>query len=182
MQPLVIDIDDFHEENHRLDLLLRIKRELPKFKATLFVIPALCSLRFLREMREYTWLDLYAHGWRHTDRECEDWTGYEMVSYMSIYDDMGLKGAFKAPGWRLSDGAYAAILSMKWWLADHLDHNAKRPEGLRTYLLDDPRKMHFHVQDNVFHNGLEESLDMILALDKDRDFEFCRNEIKVWKK
>jgi len=183
VKPYVVDVDDVTEDSNRLDLLRRIKDALPKFKATLFVIPALCSLRFLREMREYDWLDLYPHGWRHTEGECAEWTEQDVDQYMDIYLAMGFLGAgFKAAGWRLSADGYRALLGYGWWLADHTDHNAKRPKGLRTYLVDDPgRKFHFHVQNNVFHNGLEESLERILALDKDRDFAFCRDEVRPWK-
>jgi hypothetical protein len=183
VRPYVIDCDDVTEDQSGMELLLRIKRELPKFKATLFVIPALCSLRFLREMRRFDWLDLQPHGWRHTEKECEDWSAEEMLKYIGIYSAMEFNGyGFKAPGWRLSDEAYKELRMLGWWIGDHLDHNHKRPEGLMTYLLDEPdRKFHFHVQNNIFKNGLEESLDMILALDKTRDFDFCRNETRPWK-
>jgi hypothetical protein len=185
IQPFVVDVDDVTEQSHRLDLLERIKKELPEFKATLFVIPALCSIRFIQGLREFDWLEAMPHGWRHnTDRECEDWTEGETLLYLETYEAMGFsyKG-FKAPGWRLSDAAYWSLYDESWWLADHPDHNAKRPAGLRTYLLDEPdRKLHFHVQNNSFKNGLEESLDFILALDKNRDFAFCREEVRPWKK
>lgn len=180
-QALVVDVDDFHEQNHRLDLFDRIKVALPDFKATVFAVPGLCSVPFLEELRRTReWLDFVPHGKFHrTDDECANWTLDESKSYLdwveNTFGDVFTKG-HKAPGWRSSDGLYEALIDRRWWCADHPHNNGRRPKELLAYVIDDPeRKLHFHVQDNVFKNGLQESLERILAVPGDASFAFIKD-------
>lgn len=176
----VIDADDFHANNHRMDLLTEIKRTHPNFKITLFAVPALCDgFDLLNHVPD--WISLVPHGWEHpTPRECERWGLTKSLHYLStvqILFPMFERG-FKAPGWQISDGMYEALHYMRYWLADQSYNNHRAPVGLRRYLLDDndPRfiKQHYHIQ-NVCGNGLEERFEDLMAIPHDAEFEFIRD-------
>lgn len=171
MRELVVDVDDFHQDNHGLELLDRIKREVPAFRATLFAVVGRCSQEFLdAEWRpRSSWLELACHGWIHeTPRECETWDRSESSAYLDTVDDSWrseyyVRG-FRAPGWQISDEMYEELLARGWWVADQRHNNGRRPLGLRTYLHGpELGRFHYHVQD-VCGNGLAESLSEILAL------------------
>jgi hypothetical protein len=177
MEPYIVDIDDFHEENDGLLLLERIKTVLPEFKATLFTVVGLCSWRFIESIREhYPWLDMAPHGMVHDlTRECAVWTREECARCLDLSEEMGLTKGFRAPGWRISEGTYQELNCRGYWVADLMGNAACRPSGMKYYVLDAPNKLHFHVQNNKFCNGLEESMEKILALDRARPFAFIRD-------
>lgn len=174
----LVDVDDFYETNHRLDLIDEIKFRLPDFKATMFTVIGRCSLAWLRFVQEqYPWLDMVPHGLVHsTARECEAWDYLTSIHYLNFADGLGITRGFKAPGWQISDAMYQALQVKGYWVADQEYNNHRRPAGLRAYLLDSPDKLHFHVQ-NVCGNGLEESLDKILSLDNARGFGFVKDVV-----
>lgn len=163
---MVVDLDDFCEDNHRLDLLQQLHDANPEFRVTLFAIPALGSDEFWESVPE--WCELAMHGWAHPHpRECETWS-YETATEMLARRPERFVEGFKAPGWRMSPGLYRALLERDWWVADHWDNNALRPEGIRAHVIspetarrENPEHWHGHVQ-NVCGNGLEETFDELL--------------------
>jgi len=161
---MYIDADDFHEGNHRLELLKLIKEKIPNFKISLFTVPMLCSAEWLNEMRKIEWIDMIPHGEYHPDPyECSEWTYKQSKEYLRRIEPLGLTKGFKAPGWQISHGMYKALLEGGYWVADQPYNNNRRPKELPVYLLDSSEKHHFHVQ-NVCGNGIEESLQKILKL------------------
>jgi len=158
---MIVDFDDFCEENNRLDLLFYIKSKIPNFKASLFTIIGKCSPSFLEAVKEISWLKMYPHGWEHpTSRECEAWSYEVSKVYLEKIEDMGIGRTFKAPGWQISDGMYKALLEKGYGVADQRYNDQRRPSELKVYY---PTATHYHIQ-NVCGNGLEESLDQILKL------------------
>lgn len=140
---IYVDADDFAETNHDLDVLRWIKDRNPCFRLTLFVIPAACSLPWLRSMMEVEWFRLVPHGWAHkTSRECQDWSFDTSRRYLDAMEALGLHHGFKAPGWQVSDGMFAALEERGWWIADQKYNDARRPEGLRVFY---PGAHHYHV-------------------------------------
>lgn len=141
MKTLVVDFDDFGENERSLRDLQRleaIKRSIPEFKATLFTIPAHCSVSFLSEMKEqYPWLDLVQHGWHHqTNYECLKWD--TRLCRQALRDARGLgftTRGFKAPGWQISDACYEVLLEEDYWVADQTYNSNRRPPHLPSYLL-----------------------------------------------
>ena len=178
MKPWVVDFDDFSESNHRLDLLWLLWKQHPGFKATLFAPVELVSPQFGRHIRNaYPWLDLVPHGRLHyTAHECEDWTYGEAEEYIDEIDTELWTRGFKAPGWLISDGMYAALDEQGWWVADQTYNDLRRPPSLRAYLLNEPRKRHHHIQ-NDCGNGLEECFDDLMGLDSERGFGFVKDEV-----
>jgi hypothetical protein len=173
------DADDFHAGNTGLELLEHIKARIPGFKITLFTIPGLSSPAFLESVRRaYDWIDLCPHGRFHpTNYECLQWTADDARTYLLwlkwTFGDLFSKG-FKAPGWQISNGCYEALEEHGYWCADQSYNDARRPPSLKAYPLDAPNKLHFHVQ-NTCGNGLEESMDRILALPRDVEFGFIND-------
>jgi hypothetical protein len=53
------------------------------------------------------------------------------------------------------------VIDVGWWIADHPDNTARRPEGIRTHVVGDGDHIHTHVQ-NVCGNGLEETFPRLL--------------------
>lgn len=138
---IVADFDDFCDDERSLESLIlldKLKEELPTFKATLFTIPARCSIGFIQVMKDTRpWLDLVPHGWQHnTNRECQSWDMDKCLHSLESAYDRGLttKG-FKAPGWQISDGCYAALEMLGYWVADMEYNDWRRPQDLKAYVI-----------------------------------------------
>lgn len=177
---MIVDLDDFHETNHRLDLLHALKQANPRFRATLFAVPALCNPRFLETLP--AWLELAVHGYLHPDPyECSDWTYERTVQAITDRPPWFVKG-FKAPGWQISDDTYQALLDHNWWVADQHLEDRRRPEGLRTYFYEDGGdRWHGHIQ-NSCGNGLEETWDELLArVTAATHFEWVSERVTPWR-
>lgn len=164
---MVVDLDDFCEDNHRLDLLQQLHDANPAFRVTLFAIPARGTAEFWASVPE--WCELAMHGWAHPHpREAQHWTYREACDVLDRKPARFVEG-FKAPGWQISDGTYRALMDRGWWVADHWDNNHRRPEGLCAHVIrpetarkENPDHWHGHVQ-NVCENGLEETFDELLG-------------------
>ena len=137
----IVDLDDFCDDERSLESLIlldKLKEELPTFKATLFTIPARCSISFVQVMKDTRpWLDLVAHGWLHnSNRECQNWNRLACLDAIEGARMRGLttKG-FKAPGWQISDGCYVALEVLGYWVADQEYNDARRPCALRAYVI-----------------------------------------------
>lgn len=167
---LIVDFDDAYDENIRLDLLNKLHETNPKFKCTIFAIPARCTNEFLESLPE--WIEIAVHGWSHpTPTECQNWT-YERMN--KLLDEPVLKyfkKIFKAPGWQISDGCYQALLERDYIVADQQYNTDRRPEGLKVYELGE-NSWHGHIQ-NVCGNGIEETFNTLVERIKgETDFRF----------
>lgn len=158
-QALCVDFDDFHESNHRLDLLQQLRTFNPAFRCTLFAVPALGTPGFWQSVPE--WCELAVHGWLHPDpHECADWTADRMRELIAAKPPRFVEG-FKAPGWQISDGCYQALAEAGWWVADQHYNDQRRPAELRVHCEGDGDHWHGHIQ-NVCGNGLEERWDELV--------------------
>lgn len=173
---MTFDWDDFHENNHRLDLLHQLKTLNPAFKCTLFAVPGLGSPDFWASVPE--WCELAVHGWLHPDPyECQNWT-YERTVKAILARPQGFTYGFKAPGWQISDATYRALLDYGWWVADQHLEDHRRPAGLRTYFYEDGN-WHGHIQ-NVCGNGLEETWGEVSELVAGtQEFLFASEAVRV---
>lgn len=179
----IVDLDDFCQVNHDLDLLMHIKRKNPEFRATLFTIPGRSSMEFIDDVRKNCagWLELVPHGWNHpTPRECQHWTYAQCVTYLDAIEPMGLVRGFKAPGWQISDPMYDALLRRGYWVADQEYNNSRRPKALKTYLLR-PESIHGHIGHMGGHNAnaMEYILPQLLAARDCRFVSEVVNEVVV---
>ena len=169
---MIVDFDDFHADNHRLDLLYELKEINPKFRCTLFAVPALGTPGFWAAVPE--WCELAVHGWKHPDpHECSEWTYERMVELLNeqIVEDWFDHG-FKAPGWQISDGCYQALEEYGWWVADQHYNDHRRPASIPFHCEGDGDHWHGHIQ-NVCGNGLEERWDeLVERVRRTEAFEF----------
>ena len=181
---MIVDFDDFHETNHRLDLLEQLRAANPMFRCTLFAIPALGSDSFWDAVPE--WCELAVHGWRHggpdcsDPREAENWTREEALDVLLSAPARFVDG-FKAPGWQISNGTYEALSELGWWVADQPYNDGRRPAGLRVHRLGDGDHWHGHIQD-VCGNGLAETFPELLArVERADSFELVSEVVQPWR-
>ena len=156
---MIVDVDDMHDDNHRLDLLWQLKRANPKFRMTAFAVPGLCTPRFLSTLPD--WIEVAAHGWMHPDPyECVNWTKEQTEQ---VLDNLHPRFVhlWKSPGWQISDGTYEALLERDWMVADQHYNDHRRPISLRVHCEGDGDHVHTHVQD-VCGNGLVETFPYLL--------------------
>lgn len=183
---MIVDFDDFCEQDNRLDLLYQLREANPLFRCTLFAIPAKGSIEFWYSVPD--WCELAVHGWEHPDPyEAAAWTYAETMDVMLAVPERFAYG-FKAPGWQISDGAYAALLELGWWVADHWDNDARRPHGLLTHRITpaagsgvSPGHWHGHIG-NVCGNGIEETFPEVLRRVREADsFEWVSECVSPWR-
>lgn len=166
----VIDFDDFCSSNTDWHLIEKLKEVIPNLKLNLFTVPGLCDSVWLNDMRQIDWIQMIPHGWLHkTSRECEYWNYKTCDNYLDQMMQENWIHGFKAPGWQISDGMYQALLEKGWWVADQQYNDYRRPEELRTYLLDSPNKIHGHIGNwgGQNANALEYIYDQIAVLQGD---------------
>jgi hypothetical protein len=161
---VIFDTDDFHETNHRLDLLQQLRDANSGFRMTAFAVPAFCPPAFVADLPD--WIDLVPHGWDHGGRDCanareaEGWSYEEAIDVMLSVPAEFAQG-WKSPGWQISDGTYQALDELGWWVADQHYNDQRRPSSLRSHCEGDGDHVHTHVQ-NVCGNGLEEMFPVLL--------------------
>lgn len=176
---MIVDFDDFHATNHRLDLLGGLRAANPLFRCTLFAIPGLGDDAFWDSVPE--WCELAVHGYMHGEPavECRDWSADRMREAIAAKPKRFVKG-FKAPGWQISDGCFEALAEAGWWVADQPYNDERRPKGLKTHRLGDGDHWHGHIQ-NVCGNGLEETYAELLGLvTVAKSFELISEVVKPW--
>jgi hypothetical protein len=177
---IIVDLDDFCDTNHSLELLCQIKDQIPQFKVTLFAIVGRSTPQFIGEMSKVKWVDLVPHGWYHdTSRECEHWTYRQMAELLDRATGRGFTThGFKAPGWQISDSCYQVLLERDYWLADQAYNDHRAPKGLRRYLLDSSQKIHGHIGHWGGHNQNELSLIMPMILrQQGHEFGFVKDVV-----
>lgn len=161
MAMIYIDADDFHENNHSLDVLQKI-HDANGMKFNLFTVIGQCSQHFIEEVRAIPWIDMIPHGWLHTtDRECEKW-GYEYATgYLTTISWVGFTKGWKSPGWRTSISLYYALIDCGYWICDHHDNDHLRPAGLPVFHI--PSEHHFHIGGSM-GNRIDNHVDRLMAM------------------
>lgn len=163
---MIVDFDDLHDRNHRLDLLNKLKEANPAFKCTVFAVPGLCSLEFLDSLPG--WIEVAAHGWLHGGPDCSDpleaanWSYEQTANVLNALPPRFVR-VWKSPGWQISDGTYQALLDHGFAVADQPYNDHRRPTGLKCHRLGDGEHWHGHIQD-VCGNGLSETFAQLLPL------------------
>lgn len=183
---LIVDFDDFAENNNRLDLLFKLKELNAKFKATLFTVPSQTSVKFLQNLNNKMldtsgekWLEYAVHGYNHTYLECKYWFFSDSHYFLALAEESGLyaKG-FKAPYWEMSKDLYDVLLDRGYWIADHDRNDGMRPLSLPCYKVDNRNSIHGHIQ-NVCGNGIEETFEYLLGrIKNETEFKFISEVIK----
>jgi hypothetical protein len=183
---VICDFDDFCENDHRLSLLQTLRDVNPLFRCTLFAIPALGSAEFWNSVPD--WCELAAHGHTHSDvYEAAEWTQQKALDFLLSVPDRFVEG-FKAPGWQISDGTYAALQELGWWVADHWENDARRPEGILAHVISpaagagmDPEHWHGHIG-NVCGNGIQETFPELLRRVREAtSFELVSESVSPWQ-
>lgn len=178
----ILSLDDFCEDEFqglqfdRIDLLFRLKSRLPQLKVNLFTILGRSSLTWIREIQKISWIDMIPHGWHHAAGECAHWSEFDALQYLAIIAPLNLTKGFKAPGWRISQGTYTALLAQNYWVADLPGNNPRRPPTLRVYLTDvgPQKRVQGHIAKVRGDDGLAQRLDFYATLSDDT-FSFIKD-------
>ncbi len=180
LDKVVFDLDDFHDTNHNLPLLLDLKRRFPNLKVTLFCIPSKCSIPFIQSLKDRygQWMEFAVHGWHHdtehgTAQESNYWTKEEANHYLQLAEDMGIfvKG-FRAPGWNINHETYEVLAERGYWVADHKDHDRWVAEiKLPRYTTGHLAEVHGHIQ-QCNMNGLLDLATVKCNFHRDTTFRF----------
>lgn len=180
---MVVDFDDYNEDENRLDLLQQLKRINPLFKCTVFAIPALGSEGFWRSTPK--WIELAVHGWEHPHPyEAVSWS-YEQAGFVLDHCSELFAHGFKAPGWQISDETYRAATDRGWWIADHWDNDDRRPEGQLVHRIEPDYATrgdhwHGHIPD-VCGNGIAETFSTLSeAVGLATRFQFISEVVSPW--
>lgn len=181
-------ISDMCQSHDCRDQLKRLKELNPKFKATLFAIPAEMTMELLGWCQQNRdWIQLAVHGFFHSSNyECEkmsyDDFGFMMRAFSAIIDKNFVK-VFRAPGWQISTECMDWLNDNKWIIADQAYNDHRRPLGMYSYIYNDAEKTyraagkpveayHGHTW-NVGWNGIYEDYDKVEGLVKDcKEFKF----------
>lgn len=181
-------ISDQCQSHDCRDQLKRLKELNPKFKATLFAIPAEMTPELLGWVQaNRDWIQLGVHGFFHSSNfECNQMTyddfGYMMNLFAAVLDK-NFVTMFRAPGWQISDGAMEWLKDHDWIIADQAYNDGRRPLGMKKYIYNDPEKT-YKIKDklvdayhghtwNVGWNGIYEDYDKVEDLVKNcKEFKF----------
>ena len=83
---IIVEFDDFYDKFYKMpssiDILKDLKEYFPKFKVTLFFIPAWTSLSVMKEIKKFGFIELAYHGLNHNHGECEEWTRDRTVNIL----------------------------------------------------------------------------------------------------
>lgn len=181
-------ISDQTQSHDCRDVLTALKAANPKFKATLFSIPAYMTQELLDWTRDnQDWIEIAVHGFYHrSNYECEKMTLKELTYEMTGFDKMigqYFRFGFKAPGWQISDDILKWLDENFWWVADQAYNDERRPKTLKNYVIrdggwpknPDSQSMHFHTW-NCVGNGVYELFDQMLEKVKQTDEFFFVSE------
>lgn len=181
-------ISDQCQSHDCRDQLNRLKELNPKFKATLFAIPAEMTMELLAwAQANSSWIQLAVHGFFHSSNyECAEMSYADMDFMMATFAPMmtgKFKMVFRAPGWQISDDCLKWLADHNWIVADQAYNDSRRPLNLKSYVYNDAEKTyriagsqveayHGHTW-NVGWNGIYEDYDKVEALVKDcEEFKF----------
>lgn len=179
-------ISDTCQSHDCRDQLERLRKVNPKFKATMFAIPAEMTVELLAWCQANSdWIELAVHGFFHqSNYECEKMS-YEDFEYLinqfGAILNMGFKKVFRGPGWQISDDVMRWLFDNEWILCDQGYNDTRRPIGTRAYVnYDNTFKVsgkeipayHGHTW-NVGWNGIYEDYDKVEGLVKEaKEFKF----------
>jgi len=168
MKTCTLDLDDFSENNNRLDWLWVLKNEFPHFKVSLFTVPKKCSESFLIYIMKIEWIQLCLHGLKHIHNE--EINNKDLKTLTEVFVKV-----YRAPYWQLSDEMYKRLKKLKYKIMIHPDDPR---DGIKYNwnIKDSPPPLnilrgHGHIQDTQ-GNGLVEAFENIIKLHKDTIFKF----------
>lgn len=196
---VILDFDDFREDENSLDYLYRLRAKFPNFKVTLFTIPAKCSPEFLKAVKEIPWIQMAVHGHEHSPVECETWKQHEARTFLQHdFEAGGIKPfvrGFKAPQWRMSQGTIAACQELGFWVANNAEagsnpNNCHYPDELPQYFANGSQvapgihagkyhREHGHIGCLVTNNDIRQYWHYLLTrIPHDANFHFIDDVMK----
>jgi peptidoglycan/xylan/chitin deacetylase (PgdA/CDA1 family) len=130
---VIFDLDDYSVNYNCLTDLIKLKREIPNLKVTLFTIPTLMDHVLYRKTLKYDWIELALHGYDHLfpNGPKKGQLGSHEFAFLSKAEALNrlIKGynsrhyvrGFKAPGWQINKGSMEALKELGFWIAIQFD-------------------------------------------------------------
>jgi len=168
----VLDFDDFTAEQWQVDLIHQLRQAVPDVRLTLFTILGQISEQALQEWAELPWVEIAAHGWDHTRKECARWGVEESRDYIRKLAQWDFINGFKAPYWQGNSVLYKELKDVGYWVADNIRYSGRHQSLDKVYMYNcrcgscrscTYKRVHGHIP-NVCGNGLEECMDRYSAL------------------
>ena len=193
---IVVDYDDFFDENNGLNFLFKWKARFTKFKVNLFVVPGKTSKNMLELMeRNKDWLQLCVHGFLHENNyECQYWDENKINSVLNYVEETGYyQKVWRCPGWQITypqpynekpdinkpinsnpQLIYNVLKERGYLICDQHYNRFNRPEKLKIYCTCNPYFIHGHIQniDSGEPNGLEQIEKAGVPWDSETNFKF----------
>jgi len=170
MKTCYLDLDDFGEQNNRLDWLWQLRKWFPKFKVNVFAPFGLSSNSFFYYVNKIKWINLCFHGNMHLNNEEVTKEDLRVAQL-----DYSFAKVYRAPFWQLSDKMYKRLKKLDYKIMLHPDDSR---EGIKYNwnIKDSPPYLdilrgHGHIQDTQ-GNGIVEAMENIMKLPKNTDFRF----------
>lgn len=177
-----VEFDDLYDgvADRALARLQEVKEKYPAFVCTLFTIPARTSDETIAKYKQYPWIALAPHGWRHTRGECLTWPFHEAEAKILQARGRGIDApAFRAPAWFMNRATYEVCRDNNITVCDHKDEYLK-VNNTWVYRYNDPvwkipkvRSIHGHLTDCAVDNFIEDmAKDGRLTFAKESSFIF----------
>lgn len=167
MKPIVVSYDDIYLNHVRLDEFERIKKLIPGFKVTFFVIMYdFNTLGFLDSLKK-DWIELVYHADEHKG----DWLKWDKETAKKNIlkcQHFGFAKGFKAPGWNLTKPIVEAINELDYWACicgtEHILPIIKPKKAWVTRhqhynIYDDCVEAYGHIQDESFITPVEKVVE-----------------------
>jgi len=194
---------DFSVAYNRLDLLLKLKRNFPDFRVSLFMIPyqkredygpTLLKGEFLKEIkRNLDWMQIIPHGYAHQGSEMQAMSYKRMKNEIipfieKSFEEMDLpyEKGFCSPHWRWNEDVVRALDELGWFGA--ITPVKKMPRTKRfyeyNYSIDEPfwesdkkvLKLHAHIYGTK--NDLGKCFNNLMKLPKDTKWSFVTEHLE----
>lgn len=113
---LICSWDDIWEGNDKFEIFEQLHKKFPKFKATFFVNPGICSDAFLKKIN-LEWIELVYHAENHTGSHLS-WSKNETKEWLLKYTNKkyGFVKGFKAPAYKWSKNIIDACNELNFWM------------------------------------------------------------------
>jgi hypothetical protein len=166
---VVVDFDDFapDQESNAMNWFIELKHKYPNFRVTLFTILGRWRFDLLKQVTNFDWIELAAHGYYHAKNgEVLEWNQANWFDRINKYEQTGLfTKIFKAPNWEMSPLGYEILKDWGWAVAVRRQQVKEVPTGMKYYCFEDnffsihghTWTMNAHKQEGMFNRWVKET-------------------------
>jgi hypothetical protein len=114
MKDIIVSYDDIFLNHDRLSDFEKVKKEIPDFKVTFFVIMYdFNTIEYINSLKK-DWIELVYHANEHRG-DWLKWTKEEAKENILKCQEYDFIKGFKAPGWKLTRPIVEALNELDYW-------------------------------------------------------------------